>query len=116
MTNRADPGCLPTPRALRSRSLASKSPNLDPPRFVCGPCPSEAGLMYRRGMGGLMAAPILLAAVGVLGSWSAREGPAPPASPKVTQAGGEVGRFVDLFCVECHNREDRAAGLALDTL
>jgi hypothetical protein len=27
-----------------------------------------------------------------------------------------VGRFVDLFCVECHNREDRIAGLALDDL
>ena len=25
-----------------------------------------------------------------------------------------IGRFVDLYCVECHNGEDKAAGLALD--
>jgi hypothetical protein len=36
-----------------------------------------------------------------------------PDSPGEREA---IGRFVNLFCVECHNSEDKTAGLALDTI
>jgi hypothetical protein len=37
-------------------------------------------------------------------------------SPGETRDREAVARFVDLYCVGCHNREDRLAGLALDAL
>jgi hypothetical protein len=67
-------------------------------------------------MNRLVAVPILIAAGGFMSSGSPQEEAAPQASPKVSDERGAIGRFVDLFCVECHNREDKTAGLALDAL
>src|SRR4051794_27314282 len=40
--------------------------------------------------------------------------PAPGSEPQVDQDG--VRKFVSQHCVECHNRDDKRAGLALDAL
>jgi hypothetical protein len=72
--------------------------------------------MYRWGMSRLVAVPILLAAGGFESPSSAQQEIAPPASTTAPDGRGAIGRFVDHFCVECHNREDRTAGLALDAL
>lgn len=72
--------------------------------------------MHRWGLLRLLGVPVLLAA----GAWmclgSAGQEADPPAPPEVSEERDAVGRFVDLFCVECHNREDRTAGLAFEDL
>ncbi|QEH31890.1 hypothetical protein OJF2_03570 [Aquisphaera giovannonii] len=70
--------------------------------------------MTRRGSRRLLAVPVLLAAGALAAPSPATARPdEPPADGR-----GEVGRFVGLFCVECHTREDQkpAGGLALDEL
>jgi hypothetical protein len=64
----------------------------------------------------LFVAPILLVAGVFISSGSAQQEGIPPASPKVPDAHRAIGQFVDRFCVECHNSEDKTAGLALDVL
>ncbi len=39
-----------------------------------------------------------------------------PHSAATVEGPKEIARFVGLFCIECHNREDKTAGLALDSL
>jgi hypothetical protein len=51
-----------------------------------------------------------------MGTGVARQPSARPASPGGPDGREAIGRFVELFCVECHNSEDRTAGLALDEL
>ena len=41
---------------------------------------------------------------------------APPALPNGSKNGETVGQFVNLFCVECHNGEDKTAGLDFDAI
>ena len=64
----------------------------------------------------LFGVPILLAVGGLVGSVAARPKSADPPSPKVPESRETIGRFLDLFCVECHNGDEKAAGLALDAL
>jgi len=40
----------------------------------------------------------------------------PPASARSSHEREAIGRFVDLYCVACHNRDDKTAGLALDAM
>ncbi|WP_165252993.1 DUF1592 domain-containing protein [Paludisphaera soli] len=71
--------------------------------------------MRRRGLACLLGVPPLIAAASLLSPGATRqEGDVPP--PQVAEGGDAVARFVDLFCVECHHRDDRAADLALDEL
>ena len=60
---------------------------------------------------GLRIIPILLLAAG-FPSPAARGQAAPP--PSTERAA--IARFVDLYCVSCHNAEDKAANLALEAL
>ncbi len=68
--------------------------------------------MTRRVAAGRLGSLILLSIGGLVAS---AQGPASTATdaPKDREA---IGRFVESFCLECHNREDRVAGLALDAL
>src|SRR5437588_619240 len=61
-------------------------------------------------------APILLVVSGFTSSGVAQQPAAPPPSPKVSSERDVVSRFVNLYCVECHNSDDKTAGLALDTI
>ncbi len=59
---------------------------------------------------------ILLLVGGFVGDRPGRVHAAPPpptAGPNEREA---IGRFVDLHCVACHNRDDKTAGLALDAI
>src|SRR5262245_32261636 len=76
----------------------------------------EPGLMKRWGTWVHRLAPILLVVGGFTGSGVAQQRPDPSDSPKISPGRDVVGRFVNLYCVECHNSDDKAAGLALDTL
>ena len=58
----------------------------------------------------------LLLAVGFAGSGLAQEQAAPPSSRGTSNGREAIGRFVNLYCVECHNGDDKAAGLALDDM
>ncbi len=60
---------------------------------------------------GLRIIPILLLAAG-FPSPAARGQAAPPPS----RERAAIARFVDLYCVSCHNAEDKAANLALEAL
>jgi Protein of unknown function (DUF1592)/Protein of unknown function (DUF1588)/Protein of unknown function (DUF1585)/Protein of unknown function (DUF1587)/Protein of unknown function (DUF1595) len=59
--------------------------------------------------------PILLVGLGLTGTAAAGQ-PSVPSLPARSNESEPISRFVDLFCVECHNVEDRTAGLALDAL
>src|SRR4051812_25228136 len=85
------------------------------PDRALGSDPLETGLMNRWRTSRLIAVPTLLAAGGFLSLGSAQEAAAPVSSGG-PDGRGAVARFVGQFCVECHNREDRTAGLALDAL
>ena len=54
----------------------------------------------------------LLAAFGLAASVRAQE----PAAPGPSKERETVARFVALYCVECHNADDRTIDLALDEL
>jgi hypothetical protein len=64
----------------------------------------------------LLVVPILLLVVGIPGSAVARPQAAPSSSPGVAGERERVARFVDLYCVSCHNSDDRAADLVLDAI
>ena len=68
--------------------------------------------MRRWGLISLLGMPILLAAGGPARQGSARRADPPATAPGPSEGRETVARFVDSFCVECHNREDRTAGLA----
>ncbi|WP_165226121.1 DUF1592 domain-containing protein [Aquisphaera insulae] len=58
-----------------------------------------------------IAPPVLLAACALAATASAVGSEEPAAADR-----GNLGRFMDRFCVECHGGEDRAGGLAIDAL
>jgi len=60
--------------------------------------------------------PILLMVGSFTASSRAQQQAAPPPSPEVSKERGAVNEFVNLFCIECHNSDDRTAGLALDVI
>jgi hypothetical protein len=60
--------------------------------------------------------PILLLGLGPAGTAVAGQPSARRASSEGSDGREAIRRFVELFCVECHNAEDRTAGLALDAL
>ena len=73
--------------------------------------------MNRRGPKSLFA--ILLISVALGGLISSRAAPqqtASSSSPTAPKDPAAVKRFVNLFCIECHNTEDKTAGLALDAI
>ena len=76
--------------------------------------------MTRRGTWVILGVPALLLAGGVSVPGLARPRAAdPPARAEPESESGDreaVGRFVDLYCVSCHNADDKAAGLALDAI
>ena len=74
--------------------------------------------MHRWKLTGLVGMPFLLAAGAFIGAGPPRQEPevSRPEPREATERGRSIGRFVNSFCVECHNREDRTAGLALDDL
>ena len=70
--------------------------------------------MHRWGTGCFFLALAWLLVSGFTGSGVARAQTASPSSEVGAEDGKPIGRFVDLYCVECHNSEDKTAGLALD--
>ena len=72
--------------------------------------------MNRWGTRGLCGVSILLLVGGFMSSGAAREQAAPPSPPGASNEREAIGRFVDLYCVACHNRDDKTAGLALDAI
>jgi hypothetical protein len=71
--------------------------------------------MRRWGLISFLGIPILLVA-GWMRTGSAEQEDASTPVRRVPDGREMVARFADSFCVECHNREGRAAGLALDDL
>jgi Protein of unknown function (DUF1592)/Protein of unknown function (DUF1588)/Protein of unknown function (DUF1585)/Protein of unknown function (DUF1587)/Protein of unknown function (DUF1595)/Planctomycete cytochrome C len=72
--------------------------------------------MNRWGTRILCGAPILLTGIAFSGP-SLGQGPAASSSSAEPSQNREtISRFVNLYCVECHNSEDKAAGLDLDAL
>src|SRR4051812_5931712 len=57
---------------------------------------------------------LALALLPALGGLTASAGPPPPSPPPGEREA--VGRFVERFCVECHNGDDRAGGLDLESI
>jgi hypothetical protein len=72
--------------------------------------------MKRWGTRRLILVLALLALAGAMGSSMAHPQDDPRPSPKAVDERDAIGRFVNIFCVECHNAEDRTSGLALDVL
>jgi hypothetical protein len=72
--------------------------------------------MTRSGMRSLFGLPILVVVGMFIGSGAGRPQAAPLTSPKVSDEREAIGRFVNNFCVDCHNSDDRTAGMALDSL
>ena len=70
--------------------------------------------MTRWGTRSLLAV-LILPVAGFMGS-DAPPQPPPSSSTAVSREREAIGRFVSLFCVECHNSEDKEAGLALDAI
>jgi Protein of unknown function (DUF1592)/Protein of unknown function (DUF1588)/Protein of unknown function (DUF1585)/Protein of unknown function (DUF1587)/Protein of unknown function (DUF1595)/Planctomycete cytochrome C len=60
--------------------------------------------------------PILLLVGGLAGPVSGQEPAAPPSAPEVSKGREAIGRFVNLYCVECHNGDDKTAGLDLEAI
>jgi hypothetical protein len=59
---------------------------------------------------------ISVALGGLISSTAAPQQAASSSSPQGTKDPAAVKRFVTLFCTECHNTEDKAAGLTLDAI
>ena len=59
---------------------------------------------------------LLLAAGGSASSGSAGQQAEPASSSGVSNEREAIGRFVDLYCIACHDRDDKTAGLALDAI
>ena len=72
--------------------------------------------MNRWGTRSLCGVSMLLLAGSFMSSGAARQSAAPPSSPGGSNEREAIGRFVDLHCVACHNRDDKTAALALDAI
>ena len=72
--------------------------------------------MNRRGMLVRLGVPILLLLVGTTGPARGRPQAAPEASTVPVKGREAIGRFVNLYCVECHNGDEKAAGLDLEAV
>jgi len=59
---------------------------------------------------------IMLLVGGFTGSGLAQQQSAPSPLPVVFKERDAISEFVNLFCIECHNSDDKAAGLALDVI
>jgi hypothetical protein len=59
---------------------------------------------------------ILLLVGGVMSSAADQKATALSPSPGSPHAREAIGRFVDLYCIACHNRDEKTAGLALDAI
>ena len=68
--------------------------------------------MTRRGISGILGALCLLAIGGPAGPRLAR----PQDRPTEAEGRDEVSRFVGRYCVDCHDREEKIGGLALDAV
>jgi Protein of unknown function (DUF1592)/Protein of unknown function (DUF1588)/Protein of unknown function (DUF1585)/Protein of unknown function (DUF1595)/Protein of unknown function (DUF1587)/Planctomycete cytochrome C len=67
-----------------------------------------------RTLGGIS---VVLLAASAMTSSTARQQAPPPSSALVRSNEREtIRQFTDLYCVACHNREDKTAGLALDAM
>jgi Protein of unknown function (DUF1592)/Protein of unknown function (DUF1588)/Protein of unknown function (DUF1585)/Protein of unknown function (DUF1587)/Protein of unknown function (DUF1595)/Planctomycete cytochrome C len=60
--------------------------------------------------------PILLLVGVFAGPVLGRQQAATPPSPEASKGREVVARFVNLYCVECHNSDDKAAGLDLESI
>src|SRR5438128_401434 len=60
--------------------------------------------------------PILLLVSGDIGSGLAQQQAAPVSSQAASAERETIARFANLYCVDCHNSDDKTAGLALDAL
>ena len=109
--------CLPAFHAVQwTRHRARNRPTFTLLNLVFGSFHAEPGLMNRWGSTSLFAVLVLLMGGGLIRSSAAR--PQAPASsltagPKEREA---INRFVNVFCVECHNSEDKAGGLDFDAI
>ena len=65
---------------------------------------------------GLCGVTALLVVGGFISSVSAEHPDAATRLPEGSNEREAIGRFVDLYCVACHNRDDKTAGLALDAI
>ncbi len=74
---------------------------------------SELGFMNRLGRQICYGIPIVLSVGVVTGSIQAQQHAAAPTASTPRDA---INDFVTLFCIECHNSDDRTAGLALDVI
>jgi len=72
--------------------------------------------MKRWGTLGRFGMPILLLLGGLMSPGAARQGAAPPPAPAGPDGRVVIARFLDLYCVSCHNRDEQAAGLAFDAI
>jgi hypothetical protein len=60
--------------------------------------------------------PFLFLLGGITSSGTAQQSAAPISSPGKSSESAAIGRFVEMYCVACHNVEERTAGLALDAI
>ncbi len=72
--------------------------------------------MMRRGSRSLLVVPLVILIGGFLRLGTVQELDARSASPSRVKGGEAVRQFVNGFCVECHNSEDKTAGLDLDAI
>jgi len=72
--------------------------------------------MSRWGTRSLCGVSIVLLAGSFMSSGAARQQAAPPSSPEGANERKAIGRFAEEYCVACHNRDDKTAGLALDAM
>jgi hypothetical protein len=84
--------------------------------MIFAPFLPEPGFMTRRGMRSLFLVPSLFAIGGAVGSGMPRPQADPRPSSQAPDERDAIGRFVNLYCVECHNIEEKMAGLALDSI
>ena len=72
--------------------------------------------MNRWGTRGLCWASIPFLVGGFLFSAAAQNADGPSSSPGSPNEREAIGRFVDLYCVACHDRDDKTAGLDLEAM
>jgi hypothetical protein len=66
-----------------------------------------------RTLGGIS---VVLLAASAMTSSTARQQAPPPSGPVRSNERETIRQFTDLYCVACHNREDKTTGLALDAM
>jgi hypothetical protein len=72
--------------------------------------------MNRWGSRGLCCVSMLLLVGGVMSSSAAQKAVAPSPSPGSPNEREAIGRFVDLYCAACHDRDEKTAGLDLEAI